>query len=99
MPTYFILETVTREGMLTVEQAPARAAGVVDAAASFGVTLHEWFYTVGDFDFLMKVDAPDDESVTAFLIALRRSGNVTARLVRAYTPDAWRGLVERLQAG
>ena len=96
MPTYFVLETVTREGMMTVDEAPTRAARVVDVAASYGATVVEWFFTTGDSDFLMKIDAPDDETMTVFAMALRRSGNVTVQVLRAYTPDAWRGFVQRL---
>lgn len=96
MATYFITETVTREGMMTVDEAPKRAEGVVEAARGFGVEIQEWFFTVGPFDFIMKVEAPDHESVTAFVMAVRRSGNVTADLLRAYTPHEWAGLVGRL---
>ena len=80
MATYFITETVTREGMMTVKDAPRRAEGVVAAAAKFGVEIEEWFYTVGPYDFIMKVTAPDDESVAAFVMAVRASGNVTAHM-------------------
>ena len=96
MPTYFILETVTREGMMTVDEAPARAAGVVDLAASYGLTLQEWFFTTGSSDFLMKLDAPDEEKLAVFVMALRRSGNVTVEVLRAYEPTRWAELVGRL---
>lgn len=87
MPTYFITETVTREGMMSVEDAPRRSEGVVDAAAAFGVEVVEFFFTTGPFDFITKVEAPDEESVAAFTTAVRRSGNVTARASRAFTPE------------
>ena len=96
MNTYFITETATREGMMTIKDAPRRAEGVVAAAAAFGVEVEEWFYTVGPFDFIMKVTAPDDESVAAFVMAVRASGNVTARSARAYTPQAWASIVARI---
>ena len=75
MATYFIIETVTREGMITVREAPKRSAGVVVLAGKFGVEVKEWFYTVGPFDFIMKVTAPDDEALAAFVMAVRASGN------------------------
>ncbi|WDR03886.1 GYD domain-containing protein [Devosia algicola] len=98
MKLYFITEKVTREAMMTVKEAPGRAKGVVTFAASFDVRIIEFFYCNNLFDFVMKVEAPDEESVTAFVMALNKSGNVTAQMTRAYTPDEWAGLVERLPA-
>lgn len=96
MPTYFITENVTREGMMSVKGAPERAKGVVEYAASFQVTILEFFYCLNQFDFIMKVEAPDDEAIAAFAMAVRKSGNVTASVTRAFTPEEWTGLVERL---
>jgi uncharacterized protein with GYD domain len=93
---YFIIETVTREGMLTVDEAPARAQGVLSLAKRYGVTVEEFFYTTGDSDFLMKLQAPDDESVAVFMMSLRRSGNVTVRCLKGYTPETWAAFVGRL---
>ena len=97
MPLYFISETTTREGMMTVTEAPERAEGVVAFAASLGVEVIEFYFTLGPQDFIMKVHAPDDETVAAFLLAVRRSGNVTAEVSRAFTPDEWGEIVARLR--
>jgi hypothetical protein len=37
-----------------------------------------------------------DESVSAFVMAVRKSGNVTAEVTRAFTPEEWTGIVERV---
>ena len=97
MRTYFITEAVTREGMMTVAEAPERAKGVVAFAAKFGVKIEEFHFCMAHFDFIMKVSAPDDESASAFVMAVRRSGNVTARVTRAFTPDEWEKIVGRLE--
>lgn len=96
MSLYFVLESVTREGMMTVDEAPTRAQGVISLAAGYGVTVLEWFYTTGNTDFLMKVDAPDHDALTVLTMALRRSGNVSVQVLRAYSPEDWAGLVGRL---
>ncbi len=96
MNTYFITETVTREGMMTVTEAPRRSEGVEAAAAAFEVEIVEWFFTTGPFDFIMKVNAPNDEAAAAFVMAVRRSGNVTAQMTRAFTPGEWKDIVGRI---
>ncbi|MDO6729271.1 GYD domain-containing protein [Marinovum sp. 2_MG-2023] len=96
MPTYYITEDVTREGMMTIDEAPERAKGVVAFAASMGVTVEEFSYCIAHFDFIMKVTAPDDETAAAFCMAVRRTGNVTAKMTRAFTPDEWGAMVAKL---
>ena len=96
MPLYFITEFTTREGMMTVTDAPERSKGVIEFAAKLNCTIIEWFYCMNNFDFIMKVEAPDDESINSLVMAVRRSGNVTAQVTRAFTPDEWAGIVNRL---
>lgn len=96
MSLYFITEDVTREGMMTCKEAPERAKRVVEFAATFDVEVIEFYFCMAHFDFIMKVEAPDDESVCAFAMAVRRSGNVTARVTRAFTPGEWGEMVARI---
>lgn len=97
MRTYFITETITQQGKQSIDEAPARSQGVEQAAGGYGVRLLEWFFTPGgEFDFIMKVEAPDDESVEAFVMAVQRTGNVHAAATRAYTPPEWKEIVGRL---
>jgi len=96
MALYFITETSTREGAMSVNGAPERAKGVVTFAEGFGVQVVEFFYCLSGPDFIMKVEAPDDESVAAFVLAINRSGNVRAEVTRAFTPDEWGAIVDRI---
>lgn len=96
MNTYFIFETLARDGMLSVTEAPARSSGVVESGLRFGVTVVEWFFTTHKVSFVMKVTAQDDESVAAFVMAINKSGNVTSEFTRAYTPAEWTAMVSRL---
>ena len=59
MQTYFILETGTAAGAATVREAPKRSEGVISAGERMGVKIHEWFFTLAPFDFIMKVEAPN----------------------------------------
>lgn len=96
MATYFIFETVTREGKMTIAEAPARSEGVESAAAGFGVRLVEWFFTTGTVDFVMQVEAEDETDVAAFAMTIQRSGNVGVQWCRAYRPDEWKAIVAKL---
>ena len=96
MPTYFITEISTVQGAKGIDGAPERAKGVVKFAADMGVEIIEFFYCTAMFDYIMKVNAPDDETVTAFCMAASRTGNVTAKATRAFNPDEWEAIVKKL---
>ena len=96
MPLYYITEDVTREGMMSCKEAPGRARKVVEFATRFDVKVIEFHYCMANFDFIMKVEAPDDEAVCAFAMAVRRTGNVTARVTRAFSPEEWGAMVEKI---
>ena len=99
MTTYFIMEKSTREGMLSVTESPKRTEGLDENAARFGVQVLEWFYLSGQYDFILKVDAPNEESIEAFVMATSRGGNVRAEFSRAYDPAAWKAIVGRIGGG
>ena len=88
MPTYFILETSTAAGMSTVRDAPRRSEGVVESGKKMGVDIKEFFYVTGPFDFIMKAEAADDETVAAFVMGINAGGNVTARFAFTVPPIA-----------
>ena len=96
MATYFILESGTIEGMRTVRDAPKRSEGILAAGERMGVRVVEWFHTVAPFDFLMKVEAPTEEAVAAFVMAINAGGNVTAKYYKAFTAEEWKQIVARL---
>ncbi len=96
MATYFILETFTREGVTSVREAPGRSDGVITTAQRMGVTVLEWFYVIGPFDYIMKAEAPDEETIAAFVMLINAGGNVTAKYFKAFTPEEWKGIVARL---
>ena len=98
MPPSFLLEKNTREGAMAITGSPQRTEGLDANAAKFGVTVLEWFYLSGPFDFVLKVEAADDESMEAFVMATSRGGNVKAEFARAYTPQAWKAIVSRIPA-
>lgn len=96
MPVYFITEESTVQGRVELAGAPERAKGVVKFAADMGVEIVEFFYCTSQFDYIMKVNAPDDETVTAFCMAASRTGNVVAKATRAFNPDEWEAIVNRM---
>jgi uncharacterized protein with GYD domain len=51
---------------------------------------------VGPYDLVGIVEAPDDESATAFLLEAASRGNIRSTTLRAYDREAMSGIIQRL---
>jgi len=68
MPTYISLLNFTDQGIRTVKKTVQRAAGAAELAhQKYGCSL-QTYWTVGPYDVIYILEAPDDESATAFLL-------------------------------
>jgi uncharacterized protein with GYD domain len=54
------------------------------------------YWTVGPYDIISVTEFPDDETATAFLLAICGQGNIRTTTLRAYTADQMTGIIGRL---
>jgi uncharacterized protein with GYD domain len=97
MPVYVTLLNWTDQGIRNVREAVQRVdSGVQVAEQKYGVRLREIYWTVGPYDYVGLWEAPDEQSMTAFMLELGSLGNVRSTTLRAYDHDEMGGLLERL---
>ena len=60
MPTYIMLSTLTPEGVQTVKNNPQRIREVNNEIEQLGATVKAQWSTLGRFDFINIVEAPDE---------------------------------------
>lgn len=87
MPTYIVLGQFTDQGMKNVKDSPKRAQAMRDMAKKTGVTVKDVYWTLGQYDVVTVVEAPDDTSVTAMLLSTGGLGNVRTHCLRAFNAD------------
>ena len=58
--------------------------------------LEHLYWTVGPYDLVGVLEAPDQESVSAFALELGASGSVRTNILRAYEREEMSGTIERL---
>ena len=95
MATYVSLIRFTEQGARNVRETRQRAAAFRDAAKKAGVTVREQYWTLGKYDGLLVLDAPDEESVTAAMVGLGTLGNVRTQTMRAFDDSEIGGIVDR----
>ncbi len=77
MPTYIMLSTLTPEGVQTIKNNPQRIKEVNREIEQFGAEVKAQWATLGPFDFVNVVEAPDE--VTMARISLELGSRGTAR--------------------
>ena len=87
MATYIVLANLTDEGLRNIKESTKRADAVQAAAGKFGVRMTHTYWTLGQHDMVMVVEAPDEASFTAFGLAIGAQGNVHTQTLRAFTAD------------
>lgn len=97
MPNYVCLFSWTDQGIRNVRDTLERVDRTSELAEEkYGVKLGEIYWTVGPYDLVSVFEAPDDESVSAFLLELGSVGNVRSVTLRAYDREEMGGIIERL---
>jgi uncharacterized protein with GYD domain len=86
MPTYILLSTLTPEGRHTLHKNPERITGVNKEIQDFGCKVINQYATLGAYDFVTIVEAPDNETAAHLSIDLGSRGTVNITTLPALSP-------------
>ncbi|MFF0107832.1 GYD domain-containing protein [Streptomyces hirsutus] len=84
MPTYVTLLNWTDQGIRNYKDTAKRAEAFAAAAQKLETKVLNLYWTVGSYDLVAVVEAPDDETATAVLLQLGGVGNVRTTTLRAF---------------
>ena len=87
MPTYILLTSLTAQGVQTLRSNPDRLREVNRDVEELGAkVLHQWA-TLGPFDFVNVVEAPDDLTIARVSVALGARGSAKLQTLTALSVD------------
>ena len=84
MSKYVLLGSWTDQGVRDVKNTVKRSRAAREMFAAMGVNAREWFFTLGPYDVVLTVDAPDDETLTRATLALAVQGNLRTTTMRGF---------------
>ena len=87
MATYIVLFSFTDQGIRNVKQLPERIKAGTAAAEKLGIKVKDRYSTMGAYDAVLIVDAPNDEAVTTWVLSIGSHGNNRTQTMRAYSVD------------
>jgi uncharacterized protein with GYD domain len=96
MPTYIALLNWTAQGIAKVKDSPKRLEAGRQEFKKLGVEIKEAFCTMGRYDLVCVMEAPDDEAYARAMLSLGRQGNVKTETLKAFTEDEYRKIVNSL---
>ena len=96
MATFIALGNFTDQGIRSVKDTTKRSDAVREMANRYGVTMKQIYWTLGRYDVVTVVEAPNDEAVTAFALAIGAAGNVRTESLRAFSKEEMAGILGKL---
>jgi uncharacterized protein with GYD domain len=85
MATFITNIKFTQQGVKGIDDSTKRAAALKVAAKKLGAKVTNVYWTLGEYDGLLIMEAPDDETATTVLLHLGSAGNVHTTTCRAFT--------------
>jgi uncharacterized protein with GYD domain len=83
MPVFILLSTLSQQGVQTLKSNPERLRQVNQDVEELGAkVLHQWA-TLGAFDFVNVVEAPDVETIAKVSVALGARGSTRIQTLPA----------------
>lgn len=83
MPTYVMLTNLTPEGVRTLKNNPGRVAEVNKEVEQIGAKVLQQYATLGQYDFVTIVEAPDEQTMAKVSIELGSRGTMTSQTLSA----------------
>jgi len=97
MAMYVSLIQLTDQGIRSIKKTIKRGDAAMAEAEKMGVKIVEEFWTMGTYDVVVIVDAPNDETMSAFMLKIGSLGNVKSHTMRAFRREEMAGVLAKIK--
>lgn len=94
MPTFITLSNFTDQGIRAYQDSPKRAQALRDLVESMDGKVVDLYWTLGQYDLVAIIEAPDAETMAAIAIKQGSLGNVRTMTMTAFGKDAVERIIE-----
>jgi uncharacterized protein with GYD domain len=95
MASYVALINWTDQGVKGFKESVDRYEAAQTQLSSMGVRFTDVYWTLGAHDIVGIVEAPDDETLAAALLAVAGQGNIRTTTLRAFSLEQMRGVIRK----
>jgi uncharacterized protein with GYD domain len=95
MPTYVTLINWTDQGVQNYKDTVDRYEAAQETVSQSGASFKDIYWTIGPYDIVGILEAPDDETATAALLTVGGQGNIRTTTLRAFNASEMKGVIEK----
>ena len=96
MATYIVFGNFTEQGIRNVKDSPKRKKAFEEMAKQLGVTVKDVYWTLGQYDIVLILEAQDDAAAAELGLSLGKLGNVRTQTMRAFGPAEVTKLLDKM---
>lgn len=96
MSTYILLANYTQQGIANIKEGPGRLDAAKDAVKAMGGEIKGFYLTMGRYDLIAVVEAPDDEAAAKLALRFGSGGSIRTETLRAFPEDEYRHIIAAL---
>jgi uncharacterized protein with GYD domain len=97
MARYISLIKFADQGIRNIKDTIKRGDAAKAEADKLGMKIIEEFWTMGAYDGVVLFEAPDDETMTAFMLKVGSLGNVRTATMRAFGREEMEGILGKIK--
>ena len=96
MTRYVVLLNFSKEGVGAIKSSVDRAREFRAAAAKVGASVESQYWTLGEYDGVFVLSAPDEATAAALVLELGRRSSVRTTMLRAFDEAEFKTIVEKV---
>jgi uncharacterized protein with GYD domain len=96
MSTYICLGQWTQKGIENIRESPARLDAAREEWEKDDVTIRDFYMTIGQYDLVFVVEAPDDAALAKVLLAQASKGGLRTTTLCAFSETEYRAVMRSL---
>ena len=96
MPMYIGLYKLTDQGIKNIKDAPQRIEEGIKGWEAMGGKVIGFYSVMGEYDYVAIGEAPNDEAVLTFALALGSQGDARTITLKAFTKEEFTEIVKKL---
>ena len=97
MPSYILLVNWTEQGIRNIKESPERLAGAKQSIEAAGGKMTGFYLTMGRYDMVAIIEAPDDEVAAEILLHVGQGGGVRTETLKAFPEEQYRNIIAKVK--
>jgi uncharacterized protein with GYD domain len=93
---YILLINWTQQGISKIKESSERYNSFKASVEKAGGKVIGGYYTFGEYDVIIIIEAPDDEVVMSLMLKVGSAGNVRTKTLKAFTAEEGMNIIKNL---